>query len=281
MAESSSISILGPNLSTKMQHYPPPSQTIPNYDNKSSKIFVDKTLSSASNLIKLLPSCTLLAFQSLSPTFANHGNCDIPHRNLTTILIGLCTLSCWFFSFTDSFITSDGKLYYGIATFRGLYVFNKGNAHGDEVHESTRLKDLGKFRIKVVDMIHAFFSCLMFLSLALADTDVQKCFLPGDSYATVEDLLRSLPIGVGLFSSLIFMIFPTTRRGIGYADVSQTPTPTMTAPPRLDILSPPAVHGVFRAVRSPFASPDLALCTENLGFESSNEKPNGIDLKLP
>ncbi|KAK6937475.1 Fantastic Four domain [Dillenia turbinata] len=70
---------------------------------------------------------------------------------------------------------------------------------------------------------------------------------------------------------------------------SQTPTPTTPSPPRLnvstpntDILSPPIVRCVFRMFRTPCTTPErLALCTENLGFESSNEKSNGVDLKPP
>jgi hypothetical protein len=45
---------------------------------------VDKTLSSASDLLKLLPTGTVLAFQALAPSFSNHGGvCHVPglHRH--------------------------------------------------------------------------------------------------------------------------------------------------------------------------------------------------------
>ncbi|KAJ6859159.1 hypothetical protein NC652_041450 [Populus alba x Populus x berolinensis] len=38
----------------------------------------------------------------------------------------LSASSCVVFTFTDSFRTSTGRLYYGMATFRGIWTFNGG-----------------------------------------------------------------------------------------------------------------------------------------------------------
>ncbi|CAO2170589.1 unnamed protein product [Urochloa humidicola] len=81
---------------------------------------VDKTLSSVANLAKLLPTGTALAFHSLSPSFTHRGACLPANRYLTAALLYLCFLSCVFFSFTDSFVGADGKLYYGLATANGF-----------------------------------------------------------------------------------------------------------------------------------------------------------------
>ncbi|KAF3334585.1 hypothetical protein FCM35_KLT21189 [Carex littledalei] len=40
------------------------------------------------------------------------------------LLLYLCVLSCVFFTFTDSLVGTDGKVYYGIATLKGFFVFN-------------------------------------------------------------------------------------------------------------------------------------------------------------
>ncbi|KAK1295507.1 hypothetical protein QJS10_CPA16g01428 [Acorus calamus] len=81
-------------------------------------------MSTAANLVKLLPSNTVLAFQALSPSFSNRGQCHIANVYLTMFLITISAVSCCFFSLTDSLMGPNGKLYYGIATRKGLYIFN-------------------------------------------------------------------------------------------------------------------------------------------------------------
>ncbi|KAK9137094.1 hypothetical protein Sjap_007688 [Stephania japonica] len=186
-------------------------------------IVIDKTLAGAANLVKLLPCGTVIAFQALSPSFSNCGLCQT-HANkyLTIALIVLCALSCCFFSFTDSFIDLDGKLYYGIATFKGFYIFNSGARPKESFVPSTveRLRKeemMKKYKITFVDYIHAFFSCLVFMALALGDPYVHRCFFErGDE--NTKEWLANLPLGVGFLTSLVFIIFPTSRKGIGYSD---------------------------------------------------------------
>ena len=47
----------------------------------------------------------------------------VPHRRAALPYL-ICFVACVFFSFTDSFVGADGKLYYGLATAKGLLVFN-------------------------------------------------------------------------------------------------------------------------------------------------------------
>nr|CAD1829670.1 unnamed protein product [Ananas comosus var. bracteatus] len=101
-------------------------------------LVIDRTLSSVANLAKLLPTGTVLAFQALSPSFANHGACYPSNKFLTALLLYFCAASCVFFSFTDSLRGRDGKLYYGMATFRGFYVFNYSG--GDDDDDRVRLQ---------------------------------------------------------------------------------------------------------------------------------------------
>ncbi|GJN31846.1 hypothetical protein PR202_gb20297 [Eleusine coracana subsp. coracana] len=178
---------------------------------------VDKTtLSSASDLLKLLPTGTVLAFQALAPSFSNHGLCYAANRYLVIALIAACATSCVLLSFTDSLVGRDGKLYHGVATFWGLYPFN---FTGTPAERDATFKDLSRFRITALDFVHAFFSALVFLAVALADASIQGCLFP-DAGPDVRELLVNLPLGVGFLSSIVFMIFPTTRKSIGYSETT-------------------------------------------------------------
>lgn len=115
----------------------------------------------SSDLLKLLPTGTVLAFQALAPSFSNHGVCHGANRYLVLSLLGACTVSCVLLSFTDSLVGRDGKLYHGAATFRGFYPFNYTGTR--EEREAT-FKDLSRFRITALDFVHAFFSALVFLA---------------------------------------------------------------------------------------------------------------------
>ncbi|KAL5701577.1 hypothetical protein ACHQM5_026901 [Ranunculus cassubicifolius] len=178
----------------------------------SLKPILDKTLGSVANLAQLLPTGTVFAFEALSPSFTNRGICHMSNKYLTIVLIGLCALSVFFFSFTDSLKGSNKKLYYGIATFNGFYVFNYEYVDEERL-ESARLQAL---RIHFVDFIHAFFSCLTFLSIAVGDSDVQRCFAV-ERNPNTRELFRNLPLGIGFLASLVFFIFPSSRKGIGNA----------------------------------------------------------------
>lgn len=61
-------------------------------------------------------------------------------------------------------------------------------------------------------------SLFVFLIFALSDSEVQGCLLPGDG-VDENVLVMNLPLGAGVLSSFLFVLFPTTRRGIGYADM--------------------------------------------------------------
>ncbi|URE21137.1 hypothetical protein MUK42_10954 [Musa troglodytarum] len=172
-------------------------------------VVVDKTLSSAANLVKLLPSGTVLAFQALSPPFSNRGTCHTSNRYLTAALIQLCAAACAALSFTDSLKGGDGKLYYGVATLRGM----------GEGERSGVLKDLRRYRLRVLDGVHALFAVVVFLTLAFSDSDVLHCFFP-EAGPDTRQLLVNLPLGAAFLSGVVFMVFPTTRKGIGYADMA-------------------------------------------------------------
>ncbi|GMI70632.1 DUF679 domain membrane protein 3 [Hibiscus trionum] len=170
---------------------------------------LSQTLTSTANLANLLPTGTLLAFQLLLPVFTNNGSCDPATRAMTLLLLALLALSCFLACFTDSVKASNGQVYYGLATFKGLFLFDYPDP------KDSSLPDLSKYKLKFIDGVHAVLSVLVFGAVALRDKNVLKCFYPAPEHET-EEVLSIAPVGVGLICSLLFVVFPTTRHGIGY-----------------------------------------------------------------
>lgn len=198
-----------PNSSTTS---PPPSTAEHAATGSFRSCPVHKTLASAANLANLLPSGTVLAFQTLAPSFSNKGACHLSNRYLMASLTAFCSVICFLSSFTDSFTDSDGKLYYGVATWKGLLILN-----WDDDDDIDCEMDLSRFR-GLMDFVHATAALVVFLAFALCDVNVQGCFFPSGA-PDVDVLVVNLPLAAGVFSTFFFMIFPTTRRGIGYSDM--------------------------------------------------------------
>lgn len=176
---------------------------------------ISQTLSGTANLANLLPTGTLLAFQLLTPMFTSNGSCDSATRPLTVILLALLASSCFLACFTDSVRGSDGQVYYGFATFKGMFLFDT-TATGNP----GSLPDLKKYRLTFIDWVHAILSVLVFGAVALRDRNVVSCFYPMPVHE-VQEVLDIVPIGIGLICSLLFMVFPTRRHGIGYPVTSE------------------------------------------------------------
>ncbi|KAL4355445.1 hypothetical protein GQ457_06G020450 [Hibiscus cannabinus] len=178
-----------------------------------------KALPGSANLANLLPTGTVFAFQAIIPSFSNNGKCETVHKYMTLGVIIVCSLVCFLSSFTDSFVGDDGKLYYGIATINGLWVFNDDNDDDldlEKNQEETR-EMLKKYRLTAIDFIHACGSLTMFLVVACSSFDFQGCFFP-EPGPNGNALMANLPLAAGILASGLFMLFPTKRRGIGYAD---------------------------------------------------------------
>ncbi|KAF0920456.1 hypothetical protein E2562_035167 [Oryza meyeriana var. granulata] len=178
---------------------------------------VDKTMCAACDILKLLPTGTVLAFHELAPSFTNHGGaCGAASRYVTTALIVACATSCVLFSFTDSLVSrADGRLYYGVATRRGFRPFN---FEGTREEMEDRFGDLPGMKVRALDFVHALVSAVVFVVVALGNAEIQGCLFP-DVGPSVREMLNNLPVAFGLMASMVFMIFPTTRKGIGYTDM--------------------------------------------------------------
>jgi len=175
----------------------------------------DKVMASTANLAQLLPTGTVLAYQALPPTFTKHGSCYPVNRWLTAVLVGVLAVLSLFFSFTDSIIGRDRKLYYGVATPGGFNVFNFS---GEEEERGWAPGELQRLRLRPLDYVHAFFTAVVFLTVAFSDVGLQRCFFSKAS--DTNEPLTNLPLGMAFLSSFVFLIFPTKRKGVVYNDTT-------------------------------------------------------------
>ena len=132
------------------------------------------------------------------------------NRLLTGVLLAVLATSCFLASLTDS-VEVNGKVYHGLATFKGLWLFDfpvDGPAGSD-------LPDMSKKRLRLLDFIHAILSVSVFAAVAMRDRNVVSCLYPAPALET-KQVLDIVPVGIGLICSLLFVVFPTTRHGVGY-----------------------------------------------------------------
>lgn len=167
---------------------------------------VQTTLSKTSMLAHFLPTGTLLTFEMVLPSIYGTGECSHVSIVMMFVLLGLCTLSCFFFHFTDSFRAPDGKVYYGFVTTRGLIVFKPGL--------NVEVPKDEKYKVHFADFVHALMSVMVFLAVAFSDHRLINCLLPVHA-KEVDEVMESFPLMVGVVCSCLFLIFPKARFGIG------------------------------------------------------------------
>ncbi|XP_042508764.1 protein DMP7-like [Macadamia integrifolia] len=173
-------------------------------DETSSFLHVINTiLSGTARLNVLLPTATILSFTIFAPLLTNDGKCDNLNRWLMASFIGISAASCVFFTFTDSFRTASGRLYYGIATFNGIWTFNGGRKR------PFRPAD---YKLRWADLFHATLSLIAFLTFAGSNFDVVLCYYP----SLPRKVTNTVPLVVGFVISVLFVVFPSKRKGIGY-----------------------------------------------------------------
>ncbi|KAM6602327.1 hypothetical protein CsatA_021936 [Cannabis sativa] len=196
--------------SSSLPYHPdqPPSTAVPGQGRKRRAVAkgVQKTLSKTSMLANFLPTGTLLTFEMVLPSIYGNGECSPVSTTMMHVLLGLCSLSCFFFHFTDSFRGPDGKVYYGFVTTKGLAVFKPGL--DVEVPKDER------YKLGVTDFVHALMSVLVFTAIAFSDHRITDCVFPGHEKA-MDEVMESFPLMVGIVCSGLFLVFPNTRYGIG------------------------------------------------------------------
>lgn len=170
---------------------------------------VNTILSGTARLNVLLPTAVILAFTIFSPLLTNDGKCNPLERWLMGCFLGVSAVSCVLFSFTDSFRTAKGRQHYGVATFHGIWTFNGGR---------TKPRVPSDYRLRWSDLFHASLSLIAFLTFAASHYDVLNCYrlhLP-------RKVTNTVPLVIGFAISLLFVMFPSRRRGIGYPFLLQS-----------------------------------------------------------
>jgi hypothetical protein len=176
---------------------------------RTTTTVVGKALSSTADLAKHLPTGAVLAFEFLSPTFTADGTCTAANRALTGCLIGACAFSCFLLCFTDSFRDQTGVVRYGFITPSGRLRLIDGAGASQQAPQDTR------YRLGARDVLHGVLSFVVFLAVAMVDSNVVACFYPVES-ATTRQLLAAVPMAAGAAGSFLFAMFPSTRQGIGF-----------------------------------------------------------------
>ncbi|XP_076900248.1 protein DMP9-like [Bidens hawaiensis] len=167
---------------------------------------VQKTLSKTSLLVNFLPTGTLLTFEMVLPSIYGKGQCTGVSTLMINFLLAICTCSCFFFHFTDSFHGPDGKVYYGFVTPSGLKVF-KPSAEIEVPNDD-------RYKVGITDFIHALMSSMVFMAIAFSDHRITNCLFPGHG-KEMDEVMQSFPLMVGTVCSSLFLMFPNTRYGIG------------------------------------------------------------------
>jgi hypothetical protein len=169
----------------------------------------DATFKSIADVLKLLPTATVILYEVLNPIVTNTGHCHLGNKVATAVLLPLLAFFCAFSNFTDSYVGADGKVKYGLVTPRGLLPFSDNDA-------GSKGRDFSRYRLRLADFVHAAFAVAVFAAVALlADANTVKCFYPV-LLEQQKKVVMALPVVVGALASVIFAVFPSTRHGVGY-----------------------------------------------------------------
>ncbi|XP_059445607.1 protein DMP2-like [Corylus avellana] len=156
------------------------------------------------NLIKLLPTGTVFLYLFLSPVLSNNGYCNTINKNLTAILVGLCGLSCFFSTFTHSYVGDDSKRHYGIATCKGLWP-----------SPESKTVDVPRYKLLFADFVHAFFAVIVSGALVPLDGNTLGCLLLSGVSVQREDFAPDAAACCCVVSGVVFF-FSIKGHGIGY-----------------------------------------------------------------
>ncbi|KAL2622043.1 hypothetical protein R1flu_002248 [Riccia fluitans] len=166
-------------------------------------------------LSNLLPTGTFLAFQALAPLFTNNGECGGTEKFMTGILLFAFAIICWVLNFTDSVTTTNGVVYYGIVTSKGLFSpqFKGSNIVGVKENDYFYDDAENKYRVNIFDYINGLLNVVVLGVLTMLTPPVSTCFYPKIS----KTIVKTVPILVAIFVGAYFAFAPPPRNGLGFS----------------------------------------------------------------
>lgn len=181
-------------------------------DNSSFILVLNLVLGGTARLNVLLPTATILAFAIFAPLLTDDGKCTRLNRILTAAFVVLCAASCVFFTLTDSFRSASGRLRYGVATPSGIRTFCGGG------HRRKGPREPERYRLRWSDLFHTALALVAFVTFAASHHDIVLCYYPG----VPRKVVNTVPLVIGFVVSLLFVMFPSKRRGVGYPFLLRT-----------------------------------------------------------
>lgn len=186
-------------------------------DSSSFIVLLNLVLGGTARLNVLLPTATILAFAIFAPLLTDDGKCTRLNRILTAAFVVLCAASCVFFTLTDSFRSASGRLRYGVATPTGIRTFCGGGGGGGG-HRRKGPREPERYRLRWSDLFHTTLALVAFVTFAASHHDIVRCYYPG----VPRKVVNTVPLVIGFVVSLLFVLFPSRRRGIGYPFLLRT-----------------------------------------------------------
>jgi hypothetical protein len=166
------------------------------------------SLSSLSNLAKMLPTGVIFVFQILSNLLSGNGDCGKGHKILVGVCLGILGIVCFVLSFSDTFTDSNGKVRYGIATRSGMATVSSGKNKVKPSNESD-------YKLEFKDFLGAVLAVVLFAVVSLTDKNVVQCLYPS-AKSSINKWVQALPVAVSLVTSAVFVLIPSKRQGISH-----------------------------------------------------------------
>ena len=69
----------------------------------------DTTFKSIGDVLKLLPTSTVIVYEVLNPIVTNTGSCSVANKAVTAVLLVVFSFTCAFSAFTDSYVQGKGE----------------------------------------------------------------------------------------------------------------------------------------------------------------------------
>jgi hypothetical protein len=169
---------------------------------------VTYSLSSLSNLAKMLPTGVVFVFQILSNVISHNGDCGKGNKVLVGICVGILGIVCFVLSFSDTFTDSDGKVHYGIATKSGIATIGSGKS-------KVKPSNVSNYKLTLKDFLVAGLAVLLFAVVSLTDKNVVQCLYPS-AQSSINKWIQALPVVVSAATGAVFVLFPSNRQGISH-----------------------------------------------------------------